>query len=167
MTTLSAFWNSAGFDRTDILLGHSFTGETCIDYLITNNRLRELTKLFTLKRNDVIERLLFADVYGDSLLVKLENNNMQMAQEHGLDVEEIDPDKAQAVCDRLDESGVKCNICQRNNLMKIIAYYVNEANLGHLHVHSCFAEGKAYSEYNGYNLGEETPENMISNASSI
>jgi hypothetical protein len=167
MTTLSAFWNSAGFDRTDILLGHSFTGETCIDYLITNNRLRELTKLFTLKRNDVIERLLFADVYGDSLLVKLENNNMQMAQEHGLDVEEIDPDKAQAVCDRLDESGVKCDICQRNNLMKIIAYYVNEANLSHLHVHSCFAEGKAYSEYNGYNLGEETPENMISNASSI
>ncbi len=162
--TVAAFWNSSGFDRTDILLGSSVTGETCIDLLIQNNRLSELTKLFALKRNDVIERLLSTAGDEESLLVKLENDNINLARENGLDVEETDPDKIQSLYDSLDASDVRRVINLKNNIIKVIAHYVNEANLNHLHVHPCFADGKSYSEHLGYNLGEDTPANIIYNA---
>ena len=165
--TVSAFWASSGFDRTDILLGSSASGETCIDLLIRSNRLDELTKLFILKRNDVVERVLSTGGDEESLLVKLENDNINLARENGLDVEETDPDKIQSIYDSLDASGSRHAIIQKNNIIKIIAHYINEANLNHLHVHPCFAEGKSFSEYNGYNLGEDIPANIICNADRI
>ena len=96
---LEAF--AAGADRLDMCVEDAY-GNTCIDAAIAARDHSIVTMLMTMRRNDVIERVLTARNGGSSLLFELEEENMQKAKDAGYFLEEepvFKPQNVEAVAD--------------------------------------------------------------------
>jgi ankyrin repeat protein len=79
-TVVEAFAASA--DRLDMCVEDAF-GNTCVDAAIASRNLTVVTTLLSMRRNDVIERVLTSRNGGASLLFELEEENMQRAKDAG------------------------------------------------------------------------------------
>jgi hypothetical protein len=79
-TMVEAFAASA--DRLDMCVEDAF-GNTCVDAAIASRNLAVVTTLLSMRRNDVIERVLTSRNGGASLLFELEEENMQRAKDAG------------------------------------------------------------------------------------
>lgn len=67
-------------ERVDVLITDK-AGNTCIEYMIANNRVNELKKLLTWRKNDIIERFLCDRGAGrKALLVELEEENIRLVE---------------------------------------------------------------------------------------
>lgn len=80
MMVLEAFATNA--DRLDMCVEDAF-GNTCVDAAVASRSQPLVALLLSMRRNDVIERILTSRNGGPSLLFELEEENMQKAKDAG------------------------------------------------------------------------------------
>lgn len=74
---------AASADRVDLLVETRGAGQTCVDIAVEAKDLAVLARLLSMRKNDVVERILLVRDNGESLLVAVERENMRLAIECG------------------------------------------------------------------------------------
>ena len=73
-------------DRLDLLVEDPY-GNTCVDIAVQARNFKLLKVLVSMRKMDVIERLLLSRYGGPSLLMELESENLQLAKDCGYAVQ--------------------------------------------------------------------------------
>lgn len=125
-------------DRLDFML-EDIDGKTCIDSVICSKNLELLDILTSMRRNDVTERLLSSSEDKISMLMELENENVELNKVSiGNDGEFLPFSDLQ---EKLEKS--------ERFLSRILSNLQEDANIvsRDMHAHDCFYEGMTYKEY--------------------
>jgi ankyrin repeat protein len=73
-------------DRLDLLVEDPY-GNTCVDIAIQSRNFKLLKALVSMRKMDVIERLILSRYGGPSLLMELESENLQLAKDCGFAIQ--------------------------------------------------------------------------------